>query len=242
MESTYESVRSLGRSTPSGVLAYVRLGRMAYDEALDVQRRTHAMRAAGLVGDVLFTVEHDPVFTRGRSAKDGGFRVGLDDVARAGIAVRDVERGGDVTYHGPGQMVAYPILDLRQHGRDVKAHVRWLEEAAIRTLGRYGLTAGRRDGLPGVWTDRGKIASVGVSVRSWVSMHGLALNVAVDAAHFAMINPCGLPVKAVSMNDILETPAALSDVEAKFVDAYAQVLGVRWEKADVAEILEAVHE
>jgi lipoate-protein ligase B len=224
------------------VLAHVRLGRMPYDEALDIQRRTHTLRVAGLVGDVLFTVEHDPVFTRGRSAGDGGFRVGLDDVARAGIAVRDVDRGGDVTYHGPGQMVAYPILDLRQHGRDVKAHVRWLEEAAIRTLARHGIAAGRRDGLPGVWTDRGKIASVGVSVRRWVSMHGLALNVAVDASHFAMINPCGLPVKAVSMNDILETPAALSDVEAEFVDAYARLLGARWQRRDLAETLEAAHE
>ncbi len=220
----------------------MRLGRTPYDEALGIQRRTHAMRAAGLIGDVLFTVEHDPVFTRGRSARDGGFRVGLDDVARAGIAVRDVDRGGDVTYHGPGQMVAYPILDLRQHGRDVKAHVRWLEEAAIRTLARHGITAGRRDGLPGVWTDRGKIASVGVSVRSWVSMHGLALNVAVDPAHFAMINPCGLPVKAVSMNDVLEAPAALSDVEAEFVDTYARLLGVHWEERTLAEILEARHE
>jgi lipoate-protein ligase B len=148
-----------------------------------------------------------------------------------------VERGGGVTYHGPGQLVAYPILDLRRRGRDVKAHVRQLEEAAIRTVARYGLHVGRRDGLPGVWIDRGKIASVGISVRSWVSMHGLALNVAVDAAHFAMIDPCGLPVKAVSMNDLLEAPAVLSDVEGAFAAEYGRLLGVDWEASRLADVI-----
>jgi lipoate-protein ligase B len=210
---------------------------MSYDAALDVQRRAHARRCADLIGDVLFTVEHDPVFTRGRTSREESFRVEPEAVARAGIAVRDVERGGDVTYHGPGQLVAYPILDLRRRGRDVKAHVRQLEEAAIRTVARYGLQAGRRDGLPGVWTDRGKIASVGISVRSWVSMHGLALNVAVDAAHFAMIDPCGLPVKAVSMNDLLEAPAVLSDVEGAFAAEYGRLLGVDWEASRLADVI-----
>ncbi len=210
---------------------------MPYDAALDVQRRTHARRCAELISDVLFTVEHDPVFTRGRSAREESFRVGPDAVARAGIAVCDVERGGDVTYHGPGQMVAYPILDLRQRGRDVKAHVRRLEEAAICTLARYGLPAERREGYPGVWTDRGKIASVGISVRSWVTMHGLALNVAVDAGHFAMIDPCGLPVKAVSMSDLLEVPAPLSGVESAFASEYGRLLGVRWEERCLADVI-----
>jgi lipoate-protein ligase B len=220
---------------------HVALGRLSYDAAAEIQRRMHALRVAGLVPDVLFTVEHDPVFTRGRSAHDGSFRVALEDVERAGITVRESERGGDVTYHGPGQLVVYPILNLRRYGRDIKAHVRFLEEAALRTLERYGLAGSRRDGLPGVWTDRGKIASVGVSVRKWVSMHGLALNVEVDPSHFAMIHPCGLPVRAVSMNDDLDVPAQLADVEEEFCRAYGELLGVRWQKASLAAVLEAAH-
>lgn len=218
---------------------HVALGRLSYDAAVEIQSRTHALRVAGLVPDVLFTVEHDPVFTRGRSARDGSFRVAPEEVERAGIAVRESERGGDVTYHGPGQLVVYPIFDLRLRGRDIKSHVRSLEEAALRTLECYGLEGWRRDGLPGVWTDRGKIASVGVSVRKWVSMHGLALNVEVDPSHFAMIHPCGLPVRAVSMNDHLDVPAQLADVEEEFCKAYGELLGVRWQEASLAKVLEA---
>jgi lipoate-protein ligase B len=218
---------------------HVALGRLSYDAAAEIQSRTHALRVAGLVPDVLFTVEHDPVFTRGRSARDGSFRVAPEEVERAGIAVRESERGGDVTYHGPGQLVAYPVFDLRLRGRDIKSHVRSLEEAALRTLECYGVAGSRRDGLPGVWTDRGKIASVGVSVRKWVSMHGLALNVEVDPSHFAMIYPCGLPVRAVSMNDHLDVPARLADVEEQFCKAYGELLGVRWQEAPLATVLEA---
>ena len=218
---------------------HVPLGRLSYDAAVEIQRRTHALRVAGLVPDVLFTVEHDPVFTRGRSARDGSFRVAPEEVERAGIAVRESERGGDVTYHGPGQLVAYPIFDLRLRGRDIKAHVRFLEEAALRTLERYGLAGGRRDGFPGVWTDRGKIASVGVSVRKWVSMHGLALNVEIDASHFAMIHPCGLPVRAVSMNDHLDVPVRLADVEDEFCRVYGELLGLRWLETSLETVLEA---
>ena len=211
---------------------------MPYDAALDVQRRSHALRAAGRIRDVLFSVEHEPVFTCGRSADRGSFRVSPEAVARAGIAVRDVERGGGVTYHGPGQLVVYPILDLRARGRDVKGHVARLEAAGLRTLAAFGVDAGRRDGLPGVWTARGKIASVGVYVRRWVTMHGLALNVAVDRAHFAMIDPCGLPVQAVSMADELGVAPAVAEVEQQFVREYGFALGVEWRERPLAWVEE----
>jgi lipoate-protein ligase B len=233
-------VKSLESSRPTSLSpVHVPLGRLSYDAAAEIQKRVHALRVAGLVPDVLFTVEHDPVFTRGRSADDGSFRVALADVARAGIAVRESERGGDVTYHGPGQLVAYPILDLRLYGRNVKSHVRSLEEAALRTLERCGVEGSRRDGLPGVWTECGKIASVGVSVRKWVSMHGIALNVEADASHFAMIYPCGLPVRAVSMNDHLAVPVRLAEVEEEFCRAYGEVLGVEWRRTSLVAVLEA---
>jgi lipoate-protein ligase B len=223
------------------IAAHVRLGRMPYDEATEIQRRMHDLRMAGRVPDVLLTVEHEPVFTRGRSARSASFRASPDEIASAGIAVRDTERGGDVTYHGPGQLVVYPILNLRAWDRDVKAHVKRLEEAAIRTLAGYGIAAARCEGFPGVWTERGKIASVGVSVRRWVTMHGLALNVAVDPSHFAMINPCGLPVRAVSMNDTLVPPARLGNVEAEFCRVYGELLGVRWGEAELSTLVEATH-
>jgi len=164
------------------------------------------------------------------------FRVSRESIARAGIAVCETERGGDVTYHGPGQLVVYPIFDLRGRGRDVKAHVRALEEAAIQTLAGFGIEAGRRLGLPGVWTERGKIASVGVYVRRWVSMHGLALNVAVDPSHFAMIDPCGLPVRAVSIGDEAASPPTLKEVEQRFVAEYGMQLGVEWREESRAWI------
>lgn len=217
----------MGRSTEREAVL-VRLGRLAYDAALALQRRLHALRVAGEIPDVLLTVEHDPVFTCGRRARAESFRVDAAGIEAAGIAVRRVERGGDVTYHGPGQLVVYPIFDLRAQGRDVKGHVATLEEAAIRTLAGWGLVATRRDGLPGVWTARGKIASVGVYVRRWVSMHGLALNVAVDAAHFAMIDPCGLPIRAVSIADEVAPAPSLGVVEGRFVAEYGKLLGVRW--------------
>jgi lipoate-protein ligase B len=215
---------------------YVRLGRMSYGAALGVQQRVRALRASGEVPDALLTVEHDPVFTRGRSARADSFRVALTDVESAGIAVCDSDRGGGVTYHGPGQMVAYAILDLRERGRDVRGHVRRLEEAAIRTLARHGVDAVRREGLPGVWTESGKIASIGVSVRGWVTMHGLALNVAVDERHFAMIDPCGLRVRAVSLRDVVGSAPALDDVERTFVAEYGQLLDVDWEACAVEQL------
>ncbi len=217
---------------------HISLGRMSYDEATSIQHRVHTLRVAGRIGDVLLTVEHEPVFTRGRSARPGSFRASREEVAKAGIAVRDSDRGGDVTYHGPGQLVVYPILDLRGHGRDITSHVRALEEAAIRTLARYGVAAVRRGGYPGVWTEHGKIASVGVSVRRWVSMHGLALNVEADASHFAMIDPCGLSVRAVSMNDTVVPPARLADVEEEFCRAYGRLLNVQWQEATPNAVLE----
>lgn len=211
---------------------------MEYRQTLEVQRSVHALRRTGKVPDVVLTVEHDPVFTRGRTARPLEYRVPLDVVRRAGIPVVDVERGGDVTYHGPGQLVAYPIVDLRQHGRDVKRYVGTIEEAVIGALAAFGIEAARRPGFPGVWVQEGKIASVGVYVKDWVTRHGLALNVGVDPAHFGMIHPCGLAVRAVSMNELLERPAALRDVEVRLVESLAHGFGWRLEPRELDELEE----
>lgn len=213
---------------------------MEYGQALALQRRVHALRVRGLVPDVLLTVEHDPVFTRGRSAGPLEYRAALEEVDRAAIPVVDVERGGAITYHGPGQLVAYPIVDLRNHGRDVKRYVATLEDAAIATLNGFGIRADRRPGYPGVWVEAGKIASIGIYVREWVTRHGLALNVSVDPTHFGMIDPCGLPVRAVSMSEVLGTPIRLVDVEAAFASNLAERLGWRLERRAQTALLERV--
>lgn len=213
---------------------------MEYGRALGIQRRVHALRVEGGLPDVLLTVEHDPVFTRGRSAGPVEYLVSAEDVDRAAIPVIDVERGGDMTYHGPGQLVAYPIVDLRCHGRDVKRYVGTLEGAAIDTLRGFGIDAGPRAGFPGVWVQEGKIASVGIYVKEWVTRHGLALNVNVDPAHFGMINPCGLPVKTVSMSELLARPIGVGEVEEAFAANLARLLDWRLERRALADLEERV--
>jgi len=205
-------------------LTHLPLGRTDYRNALDLQRRLHALRAAGEIGDVVLTVEHPPVITLGRSGKPEHLLVSQERLEREGITVVDVERGGDITYHGPGQLVVYPILDLRDHGRDIKAYIEQLEGAAIDTLSSYGISAETRPGYPGVWVGQKKIASIGVYVRSWVTRHGLALNVEVNPEHFAMINPCGLGVDVVSMADLMNSPD-WDAVEARFLARFGDRLG-----------------
>ena len=185
---------------------------------------------------MLITVEHDPVLTIGRRGSRGNLLAAEDELAAEGIRLFDVERGGDITYHGPGQLVVYPIVDLRDHGRDLHGYVEGLEEATIRTLRAFGIDARRAPGLPGVWTEVGKIASIGVHVRRWITMHGLALNVDVERRHFAMIRPCGLSVRAVSICEIADTPVSLRDATERFLDEAGAVFGWTFETVDSDEI------
>jgi lipoic acid synthetase len=173
-------------------ISVVRLGRTSYLDALALQRGLHAQRKAGERGDTLLLTEHEPVLTLGRGADGRNVLADESELAALGIEVVPVERGGDVTYHGPGQLVAYPILDLNRYGRDIHRYVRALEESAIRLLALYGLRGERRAGTPGVWLGDGKIASVGVFVSRWVTLHGIAVNVDPNLSHFELIHPCGL--------------------------------------------------
>ncbi len=164
-----------------------RLGRRPYPATLELQRALAAARADGGAPDTLLLVEHDPVITLGRR------RTCEENVLTPGdTPVIRVERGGDVTWHGPGQLVGYPIIALGEGERDVHAVLRRLEEALIRTLAALGLAAERREGYTGVWCQGLKLVSVGVAVHRWVTFHGFALNVNPDLAEFARINPCGL--------------------------------------------------
>jgi lipoate-protein ligase B len=163
------------------------LGRMPYAEALALQEQVLAARLGG-GPDTLLVVEHPPVYTLGR----GGDARHLGLAAAGPVEVVRVARGGQVTWHGPGQLVAYPIIDLRGHRLDVRWYVRALEDVLIAALGDLGVEAGHRDGFPGVWTARGKIGSIGVALRRWVTWHGFALNVGPDLSGFDAITPCGI--------------------------------------------------
>ena len=226
-----------GSSSPDRRALHLSLGRADYGWTLELQRTLHARRRAGTTPDVVITVEHNPVITFGRTGSREHLLASPSDLKRDGIEVFEVERGGDVTYHGPGQLVVYPIVDLREYGRDVKGFVRRLEDATIAALAALEIEAGRRDGYPGVWVSNRKIASIGVHVSGWVTRHGLALNVAVNPAHFAMIRPCGLPVETVSICDLLRRTVLLDGVRDVLLEQLADLFGWELEASSLVETL-----
>jgi lipoyl(octanoyl) transferase len=179
------------------------LGRMAYGEALAIQQETAALRKAGDGVDHLFFVEHEHVITMGRNGHEENLLASPALLAQKGIELYETNRGGDVTYHGPGQVVAYPVMDLRLWKRDVGAFVRSVEQVLIDTLEEFGIAARRIPKLTGVWVGEGdaaaKIAAIGVHLSRWVSTHGWALNVTTDLSFFQFIVPCGLTRPVTSM-------------------------------------------
>jgi lipoyl(octanoyl) transferase len=188
------------------------LGRRGYGEVLELQRSLCRQRIQGdLVEDLLLLVEHEPVVTLGRGTRPGGVPSAPAALSRRGIEVFEVERGGDVTFHGPGQLVGYPIIDLRQHREDLHWYLRRLEGGLIGALDTLGIAAGPNPGLTGVWTGGRKLASIGIHVKQWVTFHGFALNVTTDLDYFDLIVPCG--IKDVIMTSVAQelgrTDAAL---------------------------------
>ncbi len=174
-------------------LLVVDLGRLAFSDALELQRAVSAARITGVVPeDVLLLVEHPPVVTLGRSTKGDNLHISDALLAARGVERFDIERGGDATFHGPGQLVGYPIIDLKQHTQDLHWYLRQVEQALIVALAGVGLTAGRVAKYTGVWIDDRKIASIGVHARDWVTRHGFALNVDTDLSYFDLFVPCGI--------------------------------------------------
>jgi lipoyl(octanoyl) transferase len=187
------------------------LGRIDYGRALELQQQLVAGRKQGLVPDHLLLLEHPHVITLGRNGHLENLLAGDDILTRAGISFFPTDRGGDVTYHGPGQLVGYPILDLREWQRDVGAYVRGIEQVIIDTLADYGITAGRIPKLTGVWVGERKIAAIGIHLSRWVTSHGFALNVNTDLSYFHYIVPCGL-TKPVTSIEQLGVRTTLDDV------------------------------
>ncbi len=203
------------------------VGRMAYGPALELQRRLHALRRHNVIPDVLLTLEHEPVITLGRGARAEHVLASSQELQRLGVEVFPSERGGDVTYHGPGQLVMYPILDLKALGLDVHGYVENLEEVMIRTARAFGVPAYRKPGFPGAWTSQGKIGAVGIHVKGWVTLHGLAFNVDLTLNGFALIVPCGLQgVEAVALADLAGRPISILEATEQALRAFAEVFEV----------------
>ncbi len=180
------------------VMRVERMGRVGYGPMLALQEQRHHEVAAGKVDDTLFLLEHDPVVTLGRNARSENVLSSAPGLRQQGIEVFTTGRGGDVTYHGPGQVVGYPVVALVDDERDIKRYVASLEEIMIRTARDFGIDAWRQDGLRGVWVDGAKLGAVGVRIAGWVTLHGFALNVAGDLFGFNFIVPCGLAGKPVT--------------------------------------------
>jgi lipoyl(octanoyl) transferase len=178
------------------------LGRIDYARALEIQRELVERRKRGSIPDQLLLLEHPHVITLGRNAKEKNLLADGHLLSRAGIALHATDRGGDVTYHGPGQLVGYPIVDLRGWKRDVVAYVRAVEQVLIDTLADFRLQAERFEGMTGVWVHGRKVAAIGVHISRWVTSHGFALNVHTDLRYFQYIVPCGLTLPVTSMSEL----------------------------------------
>ena len=220
----------LGNRDRKGAVCQLRnLGRVAYADAFAMQQDFVARRKRGEIPDQLLIVEHPHVVTMGRSGHDDNMLAAPELLERAGIAFHRTDRGGDVTYHGPGQVVGYPILDLREWKRDVVAYVRGLELVLIGALAEFGIEAGREKGATGVWTSRGKIAAIGVHISRWVTSHGFALNVDTDLSYFQYIVPCGLTRPVTSIRECGVT-AERAHVVAAIARGFARVFERHVEK------------
>jgi lipoyl(octanoyl) transferase len=207
----------------------VDLGSMAYQPAWDLQRRVGQKVLDGEWPDVVLTVEHPPVYTVGRAAHGTLTNLLWDEahLQAEGIEVFQVDRGGDITYHGPGQLVGYPILNLNRYGRDLHLYLRRLEDALIRALLAFGIEAGRMPPHTGVWVGNEKIAAIGVKASRWVTQHGFALNVDPNLAHFSGIIPCGIQDKGVtSMRRLLDRPVTLAEVRPVVLEKLAEVFSL----------------
>jgi lipoyl(octanoyl) transferase len=228
----------------SGALCIARLGRRAYGEVLALQRGLcQARRTGRLTEDVILLVEHEPVITLGRGTRATSLPVPPEALRSRGLEVFEVERGGDVTLHAPGQLVGYPILDLTGFRPDLHWYLRQLEAALIQALAGLGIPADRQPGLTGVWTEGRKIASIGIHVKQWVTFHGFALNVTTDLSLFDLIVPCG--IAGVRMTSVArETgrtadPALGDETTVAVIDALGAVFDRRVEPADPATLVSA---
>jgi len=215
------------------------LGRIPYREALDLQRRAVAARASGAAPDAIYFAEHEPVLTVGRAGHAENLVAPQALLRARGVEVIPIERGGDITYHGPGQILAYPILALSElpSGRDLHRYLRDLEEVLIRMLASYDIEAGRRPPYTGVWVGDRKVAAIGVAVRRWITFHGFALNADPDLTHFDWIHPCGIrDLGVTSMRALLGQAPPRAEILGRLREGFERIWDRPVREAPVADL------
>lgn len=214
------------------------LDTVPYEEAFALQKRLVVLRSQGTICDTLILLEHPPVFTITRKATLKNILASQDELQDRGISLCQTNRGGDITYHGPGQIVGYPIMNLKDHGKDLHKYIRNIEEIIIALLADFGIAAHRDKANPGVWIGDEKIAAIGIAVKSsWITMHGFAFNVNPDLDHYSLIVPCGITNKGVtSLRKLLGSPIRMVEVREKLIHHYAQVFNLRTRNISLEEI------
>lgn len=207
-------------------LKILNLGRTDYVDTWRLQRQLVSDRAANKIPDTLLITEHDPVITKGRGTDAANLLVSPEKLQEMGVALFEVERGGDITFHGPGQLVAYPIISLSSRDKDAHKYLRELEQVVIDTLANLGLTGTTKQGLTGVWIGDTKVCAIGVGVSRWITYHGLALNLNTDMKYFKLITPCGITKYPVgSLAEIAGKPFHHDSVASSLINSIAKIFG-----------------
>lgn len=216
----------------------VDLGTKDYKLVWDIQKEIHEKRVLNETDDTLLLVEHNPVITMGKSGKEQHLLLSQELLRKKGVAYYEIERGGDVTFHGPGQLVGYPILNIKQGLAGIRPYIERLQDVIIAVLADFSIQATAKEKMVGVWAKTGKICSIGVAVKRWVSFHGFALNVNTDLSFFDLIVPCGIKnVTITSMKEILHTDIAMHDVKEKVKAHFSALFGKRVEEQCLEKII-----
>ena len=207
-------------------LDYINLDRMKYQQVYDLQKKLVKLRYQSEIPDCLIVCEHDPVITMGRGTDKNNLLVSEESLRKKGVDLFEIERGGDITFHGPGQVIMYPIINLQGRGKDTHKYLRDLETVVINTLNELGLKAGIKKGLTGIWVNDHKVGAIGVAVSKWITYHGLALNVNTDLDYFKLINPCGITEYPVgSISGLLGRTIDIDDIKKLLIDSFVRYFG-----------------
>lgn len=238
----FRNRRGFGNFIFMNTITVVDIGRTRYADAWELQKKIFSARCDQRIGDCLLLTEHEPVFTLGKGADENHLLANDRELDEKKIDMFWIDRGGDVTFHGPGQIVGYPIIDLNRHYLDIHRYLRDIEEVIIRTLADYGIVSGREKEFTGVWVNSEKIAALGVKVSKWVTMHGFALNVNTDLSFFDRIIPCGIFHKGVtSIGQVLGKHVELSDVHQHLIAHFSEVFSSEIKQISKEELLSQFH-